>query len=90
MMAGVAELIGRGSCGSDRRRNAQLYRGLSGRTGCMVTGGGTVDRNVFLHYECTFEKYLGRTGKTDEVFPFLHINVVIKNYITKKIKTIKR
>ena len=54
MMAGVVKLFV--SCVSDRRRNAQLYRGLSGRTGCMVAGGGAVDRNVFLHYECTFEK----------------------------------
>ena len=55
MMAGVAELIGRGVV-AVIAGEMRSYTGVCLVTGCMVTGGGTVDRNVFLHYECTFEK----------------------------------
>lgn len=56
MMAGVAELIGRGVvaviAGEMRSYTGVCLAGPA----AWIAGGGAVDRNVFLHYECTFEK----------------------------------
>ena len=71
MMAGVAELIGRGIVAVIAGK-MRSYPGvcLAGPA-AWVLAGGFVACYVFLYYECTYaRKFLGQMGKTDEIFPF--------------------